>query len=185
MSGERAPLSVVPKADRYFLFSEFWEGSYAGSPADCVMDLMLNPEAWPENVNFWLELTFGTARLPALGVCENSDQRKRPTWYPVRLIRLNRDCFRTGELVARVADFWFVAHFAKAISAMGMMVLHVDRDRSFPVKDLFPLPVDDWVERKLVRQKRTWSRDVHSNGYEFPDFYRSVGCVSPWEKNLS
>jgi hypothetical protein len=92
-------------------------------PESAFAHMLMHPEEWPEDVDFWLALCDqGGGDWDALAFDEES--LKRPAWYSARLIRMSLLRERTPVAV----DYWFIAKFMQALNRQGYKYVRVPID---------------------------------------------------------
>lgn len=92
-------------------------------PESAFAHMLMHPEEWPEDIDFWLALCEqGGGLWDALAF--DVEELKRPSWRSARVLRIARFLQPTPVAV----DYWFIAKFMQALNRQGYKYVRVPID---------------------------------------------------------
>ena len=161
----RAALTVVPERDAYALLG--WGGEiypHQSSPADCVLQFALNPECWPDDVDFWACLTKHFPRNEAVMMLPEGEGRisRWCSLHDIRAKLLLSVRFPESGTVgpATMIDFWFLGAVLEAMTIWAyhgkfMRISDPQLDRLIEINSI-RLPISRWMRKRLVWKDTDW-----------------------------
>lgn len=169
MSDGAPHLQVVPEVDAWALIDNVRgiAHPFCGCRAECLLRFALDPLAWPEDVDFWLDLQ---SILPfgrdVIGL--HREGMKRPRFYGLQNIRLVRDTYADAGIGATwsTIDFWALAALLDLMMGRGLedtrpppfTIFDPQMDRAQTVAGV-RLPLDRWIAEGRVRRMARWWKE--------------------------
>ena len=155
------------------IFSEEKVFATGRDPHDAMVNWLLNPKEWPEQVDFWIELVQSTHKSDA-GLGYIPDGMKRLQWHNAAVVRFVLDY----DFQYVRADFWFFVAFLDALTNVpDLSWANNETVCSGRVSDIY---FDPDNMPKGIHKRSDWLRNPRV-AVIGRDAYHQVGLECPWD----